>query len=188
MVRAILDGRKTQTRRVVKLRLDNTVLVHRGICVHITDGQLVEYCPYGQPGDRLWVRETWAPVSAGEDAQNGRGTLYRADPVFDSMQAGDFAWKWKPSIHMPRWASRLTLELTAVRVERIQDCSEERIQDCSEEDAKAEGIEGTEYGRGHFANLWDSLNARRGYGWYANPWVWVLTFRRAASPTTEREP
>ncbi len=206
MVRALLDGRKTQTRRVVKpqpSKLWGQGVMQSGpkrgrFCAHAAfegaDARADMYIPspYGVPGDRLWVRETWAPAEAPtRDGDTVDYALYRADPMYDSMQPGDFGWSWKPSIHMPRWASRLTLELTDVRVERVQDISEE--------DAKAEGAEclylrvptlsAMRHGhggwmhepskshRGGFAFLWDSINTKRGYGWDANPFCWALTFR-----------
>lgn len=169
MVRAILDGRKTQTRRVVK---------QRGDC-----SGSVEQCPYGQPGERLWVRETWA--TEGTDETSTLPLQFKADRS-DWPKCS----KWRPSIHMPRWASRITLEIESVRVERLQKITEE--------DAKAEGTrddalvhyyceEGTDDDpignhrcnwRYAFSRLWESINAKRGFGWDANPWVWVITFRR----------
>lgn len=137
----------------------------------VADTRHHNVCPYGQPGDRLWVRETFI-------ADKG-GVIFRADEV-----AGREHYSWQPSIHMPRWASRITLEITAVRVERLQEISEE--------DSKAEGanrydptayftvgqmgrdnISDWEF-RSGFAELWSSV-----YGtWSANPWVWVVEFRR----------
>ncbi len=180
MVRAILDGRKTQTRRIAKADNSNHLLG----------------CPFGQVGDQLWVRETWADVN-----HDGHPAIaYRADDGlrFIGEDDGDvedpnlekywFAqWyadlisgaegNWRPSIHMPRWASRITLEITAVRVERLNDISHD--------DAKAEGCC---YGRGggvpdfavtpadHFPTLWASIYGEE--SWRANPWVWVIEFRR----------
>ena len=143
-------------------------------------------CPYGAPGDRLWVRETWAVGDRDNDV------LYAADPLWNvngvavpppinkgTVHAGN----WRPSIHMPRWASRITLEVTGVRVERVRDITEA--------DAIAEGIIPQAYGFGveglhmslqtareAFGCLWDSINAKRGYGWSVNPWCWVVAFRR----------
>jgi hypothetical protein len=158
MVRAILEGRKTQTRRVVKPKVSD----------------LVTHCPYGAPGARLWVREAWL-----RDRYDG-STQYRASHPCPELP------RWKPSIHMPRERCRLVLELVRVRLERLQDISEE--------DARAEGFPsytitgngqscepvGAGYmdGRAHFRALWDSLNAKRGFGWSENPWVWALEFRR----------
>ena len=139
-------------------------------------------CPYGKPGDRLWVRETWVPVST-FDPSPETGALYRADPMYDGTT--EFDWKWRPSIHMPRWASRITLEVTEVRVERLQDISEE--------DAKAEGVNGGCLKCGQenpcgcgvpspchldsFVYVWNEINAKRGYPWESNPWVWVVGFQ-----------
>lgn len=176
MIRAILDGTKTQTRRVVKrpkrTPLDyilNPSLMVDAWCVWWQNpsfervGQTQD-CPYGQPGDRLWARETWR-VSDQPDER----IEYRADvdPQYDGL-------KWTPSIHMPRWASRITLEITAVRVERLQDISEQ--------DAMAEGINGEQlhsaqgYAPKAFMKLWESINGPG--SWAANPWVWCISFRR----------
>lgn len=196
MVRAILAGRKTQTRRIVqpqpgdewhpasygevhKLR-DGEFVFRNGEPVVIGwgpsnhDGGEAFPCPYGKPGDRLWVREAW-----GEHPEIEACTCYKADPghKYDGI-------KWKPSIHMPRARCRMRLEVTDVRVERLQDISEE--------DAKAEGIEiiqggfyknylggevaGCSSPELSFYSLWESIN---GIGsWDKNPWVWALTFRR----------
>src|SRR5574342_440540 len=121
MVRAILEGRKSQTRRVAKLRSTRRP---SGLVVF----SLHNRCPYGAPGDRLWVRETWCPV---DDREEG-GKLwvdYRATPRYsaehpagwDAAPADIEALKWRPSIHMPHWASRISLEVTDVRCERLQD-------------------------------------------------------------------
>lgn len=209
MIRALLDGRKTQTRRVVKAQPGNPnvvrpyqrpdgqwtwVIKETGV-----GGSSVFKCPYGNPGDLLWARETHgypehrAKIRQREWAEK-YGCWYRATDRYGSamvhgpMCSLHWCGRWRPSIHMPRWASRITLHLTDVRVERVQDISTE--------DAKAEGCnpympgEGIieppthpdehqyrpDYWRG-FSVLWDSLNAKRGYGWDANPWVWSLTFR-----------
>ncbi len=166
MVRAILGGRKTQTRRVVKDRyIDAVFLVH-------FFKYLRGNCPYGQPGDRLWVRESFCDArSAGAGC-----VLYRA--------SGDRACRWKPSIHMPRSASRILLEITAVRVERLNDISEA--------DAKAEGLMRVSDGfRGadglpwyanpvaSYRSLWESINGAG--SWAANPWVWVIEFNLEAA-------
>jgi hypothetical protein len=136
----------------------------------------------------LWVRETFTATP--DDRENYMYTvperqtiLYRADPFFQDMPKGDLGrdWNWTPSIHMPRWASRITLEVTGVRVARVQDISEE--------DAEKEGVilsgrwnaNETEYGptyRVGYSVLWDKLNAKRGFTWDSNPWVWAVEFRR----------
>lgn len=123
------------------------------------------FCPYGQTGDRLWVRESFC--FRGETIEGRDRYRYRADenPATDG-------WRWTPSIHMPRVACRLVLEVTGVRDELLQNIS---LGDC-----EAEGC-------GHvmprsaqevYRELWDSLNAKRGFGWDVNPWVWVVEFKR----------
>jgi len=164
MVRAILAGRKTQTRRVVKPQhIPAGVRTLRWENQDAAELQHSARCPYGVPGDRLWVRETWQP---GPDDC----VYYRADNDPNENQ-------WKPSIHMPRWASRITLEVVSVRVERVQDIGHIG--------AKAEGVEICDYdGRllpwqrqiGNFQKLWDSINGKGSWG--SNPWVWVVEFRR----------
>lgn len=158
MVRALLDGTKTQTRRVARPK--------RSI------EPMTDECPYGAPGDRLWVRETFAIYANGS-------VVYRASAEgLDPRSEQVLCARWLPSIHMPRAASRLTLEITDVRVERLQKISEA--------DAEAEGVA---FMRKHpdidetltasqlYAALWDSINEKRGYGWDANPWVWVVSFK-----------
>lgn len=184
MIRALLAGKKTQTRRVA--RRDTAAPVEEsyehwqdatwGSCA--TDGtSSIIHCPYGATGDRLWVRETWADLSATGARPE---VAYRASCDGDDMDVvvGDVIQRigiarWRPSIFMPRWASRLTLEVTGVRVERLQDISEA--------DARAEGVE-TFTGRptDHryaFGRLWDAINVERA-PWSSNPWVWVVEFRR----------
>ncbi|EOK5395677.1 hypothetical protein ACM6SP_004150 [Pseudomonas aeruginosa] len=180
MVRAIIEGRKTVTRRVVKPQPDflgsmtdpNTPFKTLGAGLH---GQIV--CPYGQPGDRLWVRETFAVYGNEKMA----AIHYRADRPHHVGQKG---MGYKPSIHMPRWASRILLEITAVRVERLQEISEQQ--------ALAEGVKGEacdharqacsdigcwgDTAKGAFGFLWESLNGAG--SWAANPWVWVVEFKR----------
>jgi len=180
MVRAILDGRKTQTRRAVKSSGIWSVEDRDGSRWPGYENNYGEWqwmaCPYGQPGDRLWVRECWGlrdtqPKDGPERAVIG----YRADG--ETAAPNGRYQLWRPSIHMPRWASRITLEITGVRVERVQDISEE--------DARAEGVSETcvlPGDRGSFipsfGMLWEQINAKRGYGWDVNPWVWVIEFRR----------
>ncbi|MEZ1662154.1 hypothetical protein [Pseudomonas aeruginosa] len=204
MVRAILEGRKTVTRRVVTPQPDflgsmvdpNTPFktLDAGLHARIT-------CPYGQPGDRLWVRETWTDVNmcgapalayrADEDIRDlmeepgfldDRGAFNYDDPrvkpyPFACWYAELDQARWRPSIHMPRWASRILLELTAVRVERLQDISEEQ--------ARAEGYpaerECETGGSGldawlWFRSLWGEINGPEAFT--ANPWVWVIEFKR----------
>ena len=197
VVRAILDDRKSQTRRIVKPqppegagriecgRYHPSIIV-RGeeepgpevFGVYSLDGGFGLPCPYGQPGDRLWVREKFA-LCDGEP-------IYWSDNHSDDQMASR---KWKPSIHMPRCASRLTLEVTDIRVERVQDISEE--------DAKAEGVEPLpRYSclspwvagqdgdqriktyRTGFVYVWNEIHAKDGFGWAANPLVFVIHFKR----------
>jgi hypothetical protein len=194
MVRAILDGSKTQTRRVVKRSGDmefDPQDPHYGPywLAYVAGDAMGEdakvRCPYGVPGDRLWVRETFAQ---GVEGCPG-GISYRADHVDPQGDGPAHPMKWRPSIFMPRAASRILLEITHLRVERLQEISEE--------DARAEGIE---YFEGYsvrqharvgldegdwipnappipsFSSLWKSINGDG--SWNANPWVWAITFRR----------
>lgn len=194
MVRAILAGRKTQTRRVVTHFSGETYATDpvRVGKWKMADGKWWAYadvagssalplvglkCPYGSVGDRLWVRETWAmnePTS---------GIICRAD----GESHNGFPAKWRPSIFMPRWASRLTLEVAGVRVERVQDIGKDGRK---AHDVLAEGI--TEAQIEHwrkwlhiddapahtFGELWNSINSKRGFGWYSNPFVWVIEFKK----------
>ncbi|ELC6409450.1 hypothetical protein Q8V89_002911 [Enterobacter hormaechei] len=207
MVRAILDGRKTQTRRIIK---DCTVgrdpiskFIQIGKkfigCYPEDVPELIrECCPYGVPGDRIWVRETFqGPLfdfeqmeAYQEDSSKFKKPefcVYKADgkPAPEFFDADDnLHCGWRPSIHMPRWASRITLEITGVRVEQLKSISEE--------EARSEGIARLREGfwnhyqpgwtqhqlsaRGSFATLWDSIY---GFGdWDRNPWVWVVEFKR----------
>ena len=151
-VRAILDGSKTQTRRVVRFR--SYADERYGVYPH--------ECPYGVPGDRLWVKETWCPqLNAFGQTPDGRPPFFRADG--DALPV---AHKWRSSRYMPRWASRITLEITEIRVQRVQDISGN--------DARAEGFGRRE----HFIRTWDALNAKRGHEWDKNDWVWVISFKR----------
>ena len=200
-VRGILDGRKTQTRRVVteaykSRRKDGCKLVPE----LLRDIGVGCACPYGKPGDRLWVREATESyhlpnIITGEPT-NGLCGRYKCDesPVVNEHGFDLVWWHSKPtcpSIFMPRWASRITLEIVSVRVERVQEISEA--------DAQAEGSERPELSshvlpgcpppfnvvhpltgslRDGFSLLWDSINAKRGYGWEANPFVWVIEFKK----------
>ena len=196
MVRAILDGRKTQTRRIMKPQptYDGFWWSHKGYSCggekQFRDGlPLFVGCPYGVVGDRLWIREAWAPVCS-FDPSPETGAIYRSD-THTGLEKRDGDKKWKPSIHMPRWASRLTLEITGVRVERMNEISES--------DAIAEGIESKPqpYGKEldwkyygwleklnqwstcpirSYESLWNSINGPE--SWAANPFVWVIEFKR----------
>lgn len=199
MVQAILRGEKTQTRRVAKPPAKAAFLPDdfwkndpdEPGSAYLDDfsGRLRISCPYGVPGDRLWMREAWA-VGACADGlsplmlhaptwlRDNGGLWYPADdhsPTSPISRRGTT----RPSIHMPRWASRITLEATEVRVQRLQEITEE--------DAKAEGVEakpGTYTAdfalHGYvesFAELWNSINGKK-HPWESNPWVWAVTFRR----------
>lgn len=178
MVRAILAGTKTQTRRVVKPPRNRPafVLLDHGNGwwpYQSDDGMEHPYtCPYGKPGDRLWVREAFMhePADYCWEASvsipcRPASTVYRAD--FHESQPGE---GWKPSIHMPRSLSRILLEVTAVRVERLQEISEA--------DAMAEGCYTDPACPAYdaYRSLWDQINGPS--SWDANPWVWVVEFKR----------
>lgn len=183
MVRALLDGSKTQTRRVMKPQPSNVIsqlFIWKDNATPLDE--LLALCPHGQPGDRLWVREAWKAHATFDhlpprDIPQSH-VWYMADDGYKAES------RFRQSMFMPRWASRTTLEITGVRVERLQDISEA--------DAKAEGVKpipcdhirlsckeidcaGPDY-RSGFAFLWQST----GGDWAANPWVWVIEFRRAA--------
>lgn len=201
MVRALLEGRKTQTRRVIKPQPPesiSTLVVERfhptvvdrdgeevpgdeifGACD--LDGQWGRECPYGQPGDLLWVRETWLPRFG------NRGALYKADyhEIEAAGVAGLYSDKgWKPSIFMPRWACRIALEIEQVRAQRLQEIN--WIDCLAEGFGPAPGAHPvksreTDGDRSRcvkaFLSKWDALNAKRGFPSSSNPWVWALTFR-----------
>jgi hypothetical protein len=172
MVKAILEGRKTQTRRVIKPQPSSNVYVEytpKGNPFWFVDHRPIS--PKYQVGDILWVRETWTLMeptcNEGPDFY-----LYKADePVCENSP-----WfsKWHPSIYMPKEAARIFLEVTDVRVERVNDISEE--------DAKSEGCDKllmtTSSAKNNFMNLWNRINERRGHGWETNPWVWVISFKK----------
>ena len=188
MVRALLDGSKTQTRRIMKPAPPSDVrdfstfhnpkgdgLAHFGFDPDLRELQSwFAVCPYGQPGDRLWVRETWQAACGDK----------RAARIVESPRP-DLGWieyaatcedpppRWRPSIFMFRWASRITLEIVSVRVERLQDISRG--------DAMGEGCPFPNMAQGDdprqwYADLWEQIN---GLGsWALNPWVWVVEFKR----------
>jgi hypothetical protein len=205
MVRAILEGRKTQTRRICKPLINATSVAdvyHRPdglfIGTHLKVGLgcgITEPfpCPLGHPGDRLWVRENFQPLLADgtdwvdSDWKTGKGYAinYTAtSPVqefYDCANDEAFCDRVKPSIHMPRWGSRITLEITDVRVQRIQDISE---SDAIDEGSGATGTLHEEWDgdpdqyRKRFRELWDSINTEPGpYRFCANPWVWAVSFK-----------
>ena len=161
MVRALLAGTKTQTRRIIKPQ--HLAFFNQDAAAMLSDWN-ERPLPYGQPGDRLWVRETFGHFECNQHFKPGCNVYYRADGNCLELEP------WRPSIHMPRWASRITLEITSVRVERLQDISEA--------DAIAEGVYTDPACPAYdaYAQLWDEIN---GLGsWEANPWVWVIEFRR----------
>jgi hypothetical protein len=165
MVRALLDGSKTQTRRAVK----GEMLSNLGDLPHVPDWIAEEaprLCPYGQPGDHLWVRETAAEISC--------RLTYRADT---DDGAHCVVKRWTPSIHMPREWSRILLEIVSVRVERLQDIGTEDIEAegvvTSDEAIMDHGCRARVLG---YQRLWESINGAG--NWDANPWVWVVEFRR----------
>ncbi len=164
MVRAILDGRKTMTRRVIKVEWSR--------CLDLDEPEDVQkaiaQCPYGKSGDLLWVRETWIPNYYIDGRPEYAATiLYTKRDMYDGV-------KLKPSIFMPRWASRISLRITNIRVERLQNISE---LDCENELGFGPYLLGNSaYQRFH--DLWDRINSKRGYPWSSNPFVWVIEFER----------
>lgn len=179
MVRAILEGRKTQTRRAATKNvrhpdLGNLYAPGALVLEHEPQHVIDRCCPYGQPGDRLWVREAWgkAQIMNTKTGETRYQTVYRADnPDYDG-----FGVRWAPSIHMRREDSRILLEITAVRVERLNDISEA--------DAVAEGVvipvtigmTDINANVAAYRDLWETINGPG--SWAANPWVWVVEFRR----------
>lgn len=169
MVRAVLSKMKRQTRRVIKgLHPDCKTARLDGIDWKFYDqfDRLTQAmrCRYGVPGDRLWVREAWSPGAADHDAAH---VLYRCD-----FPDGQLSIKFKPSIHMPRWASRILLEITEVRVERLQDISR---GDAMDEGYPFPNMAQGDDPRQWYAELWDQINGAG--AWEANPWVWAVTFK-----------
>ena len=178
MVRALLAGTKTQTRRAIKAPDSVTAFKHfdgaRWDRMQGAQRGDTIKCPYGYTGDRLWVREAWAKTQPIQLPWPQTMVVYR-----EGDNRTDYGGPWKPSIHMPRAASRITLEVTGVRVERLQDISAA--------DALAEGItlhpdhhgkpRDSLYGPVRtYADLWESINGPE--SWAANPWVWVVEFKR----------
>jgi hypothetical protein len=203
MVRAILEGSKTQTRRIIKPKKGGEIVGVGGPGIAMEKLSDCEFStvvsPFGQPGDRLWVRETWQGPLIDEELEDEfrqspdffkkpAFCAYRSTDTLDAINADGEELGWRPSIHIPRWASRINLEITGVRVERLQDISEE--------DACAEGVERMSAMQGcglyrnyldaltgyirpddSFSSLWKSINGPGSWG--ANPWVWVIEFKRA---------
>ena len=198
MVKAILEGRKTMTRRVVKpqpeddidgARLRACAPMRRGSYEFVGNPTLSPPCeislrPFAFPGDRLWVRETmFFHDTCGwrYSADNAAVSLHKDSPHVSAM----YSWAHHSdvgiggccrSIHMPRWASRLTLEVVRVRVERLQEISE---QDAQAEGAEYDSLGGARGYRDCFEIGWNHINGKRA-PWASNPWVWALTFRRLA--------
>jgi hypothetical protein len=225
MVRAILEGKKTQTRRIVKPQPSDKALLprewgkvflrrdHPDIygsdgtrCgnVPLADSSWGEICcPYGQPGDLLWVRETWQVVAVHEETESWEMPHIRWSEITDwpkkipkclpasyslryaankwtedEREAMDKPYPWRSPIFMPRWASRITLEITGVRVERLQQISDA--------DALAEGCSTADMRNGDslasvYTRLWESIHGPG--SWDANPWVWVVEFRKLTTTT-----
>ncbi|EJN06441.1 hypothetical protein [Herbaspirillum sp. YR522] len=199
MVRALLAGQKTQTRRAFSKRMIDTMYnaAHMGEVSYFIDGgemeendlsYVADWCPYGKIGDRMWVRETWRGVVeiSPPDAIKPEYGVARYIPAQEHCKRIEYAATqecgddpWRPSIHMPRWACRILLEIVSVRVEKLNDCSVS--------DALAEGVftwwrEIEQTASDHpappaiYRELWESINGAG--SWAANPWVWVVEFRR----------
>ena len=201
-VAGIIDDRKTQTRRILKLDFATKIVKEIEVVALSSKGQwLINYwkykCPYGKIGDRLWVRETWGfekkryikpsintPVGAYFEGE----IFYKAD---DEYLPG---MKWRPSIHMFRKDSRINLEITDIRVEKInqitgEDCIEEGVPQtyggfkgfvpewASKDKNDASYFYDNRTSRENFYLLWNSINAKRGYGWETNPYVWCISFK-----------
>jgi len=194
MVQAILDGRKTQTRRIIspqpphwtwnRVRWDDR-------CINIGFDSLTDpyfvISPKGKPGDQLWVRETWASHPFNNkvkpsDLIQGSPIWYKANPY-----TKDTDYLWRPSIFMMRWMSRITLEIVKVRVERLQQITrdEARAEGCDPVWKWTKDRDPKYFKRGllnpyvaNFSVLWDSINTKPETGWDNNPWVWVIEFRK----------
>lgn len=197
MVQAILEGRKSQTRRVVKPQPNSgpqgRMVDLGGGGWGLLDGDLSgEWgCPYGQPGDRLWVREAHAivPANAYRWSEGVVQTVNPLDTYYAAIYREGFdrstgGLGWRPSIHMPRWASRLTLRVTEIRVQRVQEIGEEDAlaEGFPETPADLEPIQGIPWlsAREWFRGLWDDINAKPGRTWEDSPWVWVVHFEKEA--------
>lgn len=209
MVNALLDGRKTQTRRIAKTSTERAmkgpvVRVKNGAVSTISFAAIAGMCPFGNKGDFIYVRETFQPIFAegfdhGNEDEPDYKTGYGYSPSYPATDGitefetpeGDIVSRCIPSIHMPRWASRITLQITSVRAEQLQNISEE--------DAKAEGVdtikEAAEQGlnwcsgpKTAFRFLWQAAYSAE--SWDANPWVWVIEFEviKANIDTVLKEP
>ena len=192
MVRAILEGRKTQTRRAVaNVRPDNCLTLRKptktksGTYTHVLDATKHDLCPFGKVGDRLWVREAHAFVpepayrrSTGIIQTINPDDDYQACIFRENFDRAEGGISWRPSIHMPRWASRILLEITDVRVELLQSIS---FDDCRKEGCSGghDSIPGYMYSatpKEHYSHLWESIYGEE--SWRSNPWVWVIEFKR----------
>lgn len=218
MIPSLLDGTKTQTRRLVKpIPEYNTGCYYwktKCLCCHAgkwkINPDVIQACPYGKVGDKLWVRETWKPHAShwfneGGGEEESFSVSYKAGGSRSPEPPHDYCLPdregWLPSTHMPRWASRILLEITDIRIERLKDITRE--------DAIAEGIEGEpcdqtiawkdylnpkqwgfpEWGDDcdtaaidSYRSLWNMLNAKKGFGWEVNSFVWVIEFKRMITP------
>ena len=196
MVRAILEGRKTMTRRVVKPQPENAGYwtLHQNTPFDgafypntLKANPKLLICPYGIVGNQFWVREThyrWGHwIKNGISTTGRQRWAFRADgkgvryfdnpPAFIPTPRKVIGSRKRPSIFMPRWASRIQLEITGVRVERVQEISD---SDCDAEGIRYDPV--ITNARQEFKELWDSIGEKRGYGWDTNPWVWVIEFKR----------
>ncbi len=226
MIRALLAGTKTQTRRIVNPQPELDLVWDSGyhwpskLCQSmVTIDEMRSLGPYGRHGDRLWCRETWASADPGQqivayraNGQSGawfhdgerrfflhHGWVLGAaanDQEGKWFGLGKYGGKWRPSIFMPRWASRLTLEIATIRVERLQDISEDdaraegvrpffEVYDCFGPDQRictGELARDFPY-RASYACLWDEINGDRAL-WNTNPWVWVIAFKKLAATET----
>ena len=188
MVRAILNGYKTQTRRVIKNAGIYDRLISHECCNQLEFKYLYKECPFGNPGDFLWVKETWAgPYVTDEeesriqvdiddfnfdDLETRDHCAYAADGAKPDFLRSDYLVNtWRPSIHMPRWASRILLQITDVHIEHLQSIG---VNDIIKEGIKEEETDKI----GKFIDLWE----RTGGTWIENPWVWVITFKRIDHP------
>lgn len=214
MVHAILDGRKTQTRRVVRFPQHYAGLTPDDIspnsfwvahCLNCKKCKVGKPCgrKYWQcgddilsqqyhPGDRLWVRETWktvksydhlSPSRIPKGSRNWPSVWFACSPKWSSYydKSYPFAGKVRPAIFMPRWASRILLEIVSTRLERLQDISQSDIDAEIGKGTFAWEDKGENYPH-YFACLWDSINAKRGYSWESNPFVWVIEFKKVEPP------
>ena len=205
MVRAILDGRKSQTRRVIKPQPKSQGIKSFGEAWEWKKGAggfsgstlhqlkaaygLLYHCPYGVPGERLWVRETffyeWPDMDPPEDMKDCR-IIFRADePNYLDPFMLEENYRWSPSIHLPRWASRITLEIIDVRVERLHeitvgDLISEGVIELENAHIETYPLDLIVNRSAHYTiwkNLWDSIYAKRGYPFKDNSWVWTVEFK-----------